>query len=107
MQDDASDYWKANIQPLLELNRGHFPRLEPDEQRLAVLQDAVIRVRNHLTKLYNLVLMYPQAFSHVTAQKRLGGGLGNTYPSAPSVMPSDQTEEPTSKLRLRKRDRGL
>jgi hypothetical protein len=68
---NASHYWQANIEPLLELNRSHVPRLEPGWQRLSVLHDALIRVRSHPTKLYKLLLKHPYAFTRIAVRDRL------------------------------------
>jgi hypothetical protein len=69
----AAEYWKANIEPLLELNRSHGPRLEPGEQRLSVLHDALIRVRKHPKKAFQLLVKYPQALLvSVTSQSPAG-----------------------------------
>jgi hypothetical protein len=65
------EYWRANIEPLLDLNRSHVPRLEPGEDRLSVIHDAIIRVRRHPEKVFKLLLMHPQALPHTSAQERL------------------------------------
>jgi hypothetical protein len=60
----ALEYWEANIEPLLESNRSHLPRLEPGEDRLSVLHDAFLRVRKHPEKVFNLLVKYPLTVSH-------------------------------------------
>jgi hypothetical protein len=64
-------YWQANIEPYLVLNRRDLPRLAPGEQRLSVLHDAIVKVRNHPNKLRNLLLKFPQACSPMRMQDRL------------------------------------
>jgi hypothetical protein len=68
--DATKTYWQTNIEPLLELNRSHCPRLAPDEQRLSVLHDAVVHVRNHPDKLRNLLHKYPQIWGRLTMRNR-------------------------------------
>jgi hypothetical protein len=86
LTSEALAYWQANIQPLLALNRSHLPRLEPGEQRLSVLHDALVRLRNHPTKLYNFLLNYPHAWTPIAAQESFGEDLSNEH--AVAVAPS-------------------
>jgi hypothetical protein len=71
--DDALEYFRANIKPLLDLNRSHVPRLEPGEDRLSVVHDAIIRVRRHPEKVFKLLLKHPQVLPHTIAQEGLIG----------------------------------
>jgi hypothetical protein len=76
----VSEYWRDNIEPLLELNRN----LEPGEQRLSVLHYALIRVRMHTEKAFSLLLAYPQALSRVTPSESLSDlvSLGDPHNQA-------------------------
>jgi hypothetical protein len=96
---DALVYWRANIEPLLELNRSHCPRLEPNEQRRSVLHDALIRVRNHPMKLYNLLLKYPHAFTRIVLQERVEY-LERSHKETLRVKTTLQIENALLKLRM-------
>jgi hypothetical protein len=78
LRSDALEYWRANIEPFLDLNRSHVPRLEPGEDRISVIHDAIIRVRRHPEKVFKLLLMHPQALPHTSAQERLNDLQGTT-----------------------------
>jgi hypothetical protein len=43
----------ANVEPLLQLSQRNLPCLQPGEQRLSVLPDALVRVRQHIVTSYS------------------------------------------------------
>ena len=60
--DDARTFWHDNVVPLLELNASHESRLAPDEGRLSVILEAIVRARSHPDKLCGILTAHTCIF---------------------------------------------
>jgi hypothetical protein len=55
------------MQPLLEKNKSHVPRIDIRERRLSVLLESLLRIQNHPTKTY----LFVHAFKDVLMARPL------------------------------------
>jgi hypothetical protein len=62
---DALRYRDAHIEPLLELNKSHQPRISHNESQPVVLMDALLRIHRHTTKSF----LFLKTFHHVLFPK--------------------------------------
>lgn len=51
-------HWNQHIQPMLDTNKSHVPRVDGRERRLNVLLEALLRIQNHPAKTYLFLLEF-------------------------------------------------